>query len=72
MSFSWVLTQPHLSVAIAEDLAALGAGNTYDTREDAEAWLSSAWEDLAEIGVEAVTLLEDETPVYGPMSLAEG
>ncbi len=37
---------------------------------DAEAWLGDAWPDLLASGVPAVTLLEEERAVYGPMSLA--
>jgi len=36
----------------------------WDTREQAESWLSSVYADLADLGVREVTLLEDGTPVF--------
>ncbi|HNM98636.1 MAG TPA: hypothetical protein PKK40_11880 [Marmoricola sp.] len=44
----------------------------FPTRADAESWLGECWSDLADQGVAAVTLFEDERQVYGPMSLAAG
>jgi hypothetical protein len=41
------------------------------TRADAETWLGDTWRDLLDDGVRAVTLLEDEREVYGPMSLED-
>lgn len=41
----------------------------FPTQADAEWWLSSSWEELADVGVAAVTLLQYEDVVYGPMSL---
>ncbi len=51
---------------------------TYDTgatsadfpsQADAEAWLGGEWRGLLDGGVRAVTLVEDDRSVYGPMSL---
>ncbi|WP_040160598.1 hypothetical protein [Mobilicoccus massiliensis] len=39
---------------------------------EAEAWLSESWAELADAGVEQVSLLEGDRVVYGPMSLAGG
>lgn len=36
---------------------------------DAESWLSEHWRELADAGVDQVTLLHGEAEVYGPMSL---
>ncbi len=72
MSFAWILTVPHPTPASAEALAELGAGQTFETAEEADAWFSEVWDELAEEGVEAVTLAEDDAPVRDPMSLAEG
>lgn len=36
----------------------------------AEDWFGSAWAGLRESGVAQVTLLRNESEVYGPMSLA--
>jgi hypothetical protein len=41
-------------------------------QSDAESWLGEQWRELADAGVAQVTLLEDGTKVYGPMSLGEG
>jgi hypothetical protein len=41
----------------------------FPTQSEAEAWLGESWADLADLGVDAVTLVHDGVPVYGPMSL---
>ena len=43
----------------------------HPNQSDAESWLGENWRDLAERGVAAVTLLDGNREVYGPMSLAE-
>ena len=43
---------------------------TLANQSDAESWLGEHWRELAEQGVARVTLLEDGSEVYGPMSLA--
>lgn len=48
-----------------EDLA----GQRFVSQADAESWVGEIWSDLAAVGVDAVTLFEDERRVYGPMSL---
>ena len=45
------------------------AGQRFPTQADAESWVGEIWADLAEAGVDAVTLFELERQVYGPMSL---
>lgn len=46
-----------------------GPAETFPTQADAESWVGEAWPELAEAGVDAVTLLEDNRIEYGPMSL---
>jgi hypothetical protein len=46
-----------------------GPNIAFDEQADAEEWLGREWPGLLEGGVEAVTLLEGERVVYGPMSL---
>jgi hypothetical protein len=46
-----------------------GAADHYVTQGDAESWLGEHWRALLDSGIEQVTLLEDNTVVYGPMSL---
>jgi len=41
----------------------------FPSQGDAETWLGEQWRELAEAGVEAVTLKHEGTVVYGPMSL---
>ncbi len=45
------------------------AGQRFPSQADAESWVGEVWAALAECGVDAVTLFEDEREVYGPMSL---
>jgi len=45
------------------------AGQRFASQADAESWVGETWADLAEVGVDAVTLLEADRTVYGPMSL---
>jgi hypothetical protein len=42
---------------------------TFSSQADAESWIGEEWEHLLKAGVDAVTLVEDEREVYGPMSL---
>jgi hypothetical protein len=42
----------------------------FASQADAESWVGEIWADLAAAGVAAVTLLEHERVVYGPMSLS--
>ena len=48
---------------------AAGPDITFNDQEDAEEWLGREWPTLLEGGVAAVTLLDGEDEVYGPMSL---
>ncbi|PJE94591.1 hypothetical protein CUT44_30815 [Streptomyces carminius] len=41
----------------------------FTTQGDAESWVGENWRELLAGGVERVTLLEDDTEIYGPMSL---
>ena len=64
MSWTW----RYLDAAGGE-LAVEPTSPRFPAQADAETWIGEIWEDLAEVGVEAVTLLEEEREVYGPMSL---
>ncbi|HEX4099956.1 MAG: hypothetical protein WAN20_24010 [Pseudonocardiaceae bacterium] len=46
-----------------------GPDITFDDQTAAEQWLSGEWQGLLDGGVAAVTLLDGESVVYGPMSL---
>ena len=45
------------------------AGQRFASQADAESWVGETWAELADQGVDAVTLHEHERAVYGPMSL---
>lgn len=52
-------------VAVDGDLA----DQRFTNQADAESWVGEVFVDLAEEGVDAVTLFELDRQVYGPMSL---
>jgi hypothetical protein len=65
MGYYWTATP-----ALTEDAAAaLGLEVEFDDQAQAEAWLTSSYEVLAEAGVHQVSLCEAGRLVYGPMSL---
>jgi hypothetical protein len=41
----------------------------FPSQSDAENWFGESWHELADAGVDAVTLHHEGEPVYGPMSL---
>ncbi len=45
------------------------AGQRFVSQADAESWVGEEFADLAEAGVDAVSLFEHQRQVYGPMSL---
>lgn len=61
----WRLEDTSGTEVAAEDFA----GQRFATQADAESWVGEIWADLADAGVDAVTLFENERQVYGPMSL---
>jgi len=64
--WSWGLEAEDGSVVAVEgDLA----DQRFPTQAEAESWVGEVWADLAEQGVDAVTLFEGDRKVYGPMSL---
>jgi hypothetical protein len=46
-----------------------GPDKTFDDQTEAEQWLGDEWQDLLDGGVAAVTLLDGDSVIYGPMSL---
>ncbi|KAB2342910.1 hypothetical protein [Actinomadura rudentiformis] len=64
MAWSWRLEKADgRSVGMSEE--------TFSTQADAETWLGENWRALREDEVDQVTLLDDESVAYGPMSLHE-
>ena len=47
----------------------LGLREPFESQSAAEAWLTATYADLADLGVAAVSLYEEDRLVYGPMSL---
>ncbi|MGY0486962.1 hypothetical protein [Streptomyces sp. WG-D5] len=41
----------------------------FTTQGDAESWVGEYWKQLADGGADQVSLFEDDTKIYGPMSL---
>ncbi|GGJ96887.1 hypothetical protein ACIBBB_11505 [Streptomyces sp. NPDC051217] len=41
----------------------------FTTQGDAESWIGEAWKELLEGGADQVTLFDDGSKIYGPMSL---
>ena len=46
-----------------------GAATVFPSQSDAESWVGEFWRELVDQGVDAVTLVEGDRVVYGPMSL---
>lgn len=53
----------------ADGAVVAGEAQEFGSQDDAESWLGTSYEDLADRGVAAVTLLNGDSEVYGPMSL---
>ncbi|MEU1261170.1 hypothetical protein ABZ473_03610 [Streptomyces cellulosae] len=45
------------------------APEEFTTQGDAESWIGENWKALLDGGTDQVRLLEDDTEIYGPMSL---
>lgn len=61
MSWTWALEN--------EAGESVGTSEPFDSRSDAESWVGEEFGNLLEQGVDQVRLFEDDTEVYGPMSL---
>ena len=64
--WSWRLEdETGAEVSVSADYA----GQRFTSQADAESWVGETWSELAEQGVDQVTLFEHDRAVYGPMSL---
>jgi hypothetical protein len=63
--WTWTYLDADGTAITGEALVATG----FPSQSDAESWLGEQWRELAEAGVDAVTLGHEGTVVYGPMSL---
>ncbi|MBO1031194.1 hypothetical protein IPV09_07570 [Tessaracoccus sp. SD287] len=53
----------------ADDLTGAGMGRRFDDQGSAEAWLTESYLELTDLGIDQVSLYEEDRLVYGPMSL---
>jgi hypothetical protein len=60
-----LLSESGAAVTIEGELA----DQKFPSQADAESWVGEFWAELAELGVDSVTLYEADRRVYGPMSL---
>ena len=67
MSWSWLLLKNDGSRA--DTPPKFAGGLEFHSQADAETWIGEVWRELADGGVDAVSLHDGETKVYGPMSL---
>nr|WP_090597094.1 hypothetical protein [Auraticoccus monumenti] len=63
---------PHPEEGTRRGFEEAGGTTSFPSQGEAEAWLAESWADLADLGVDAVSLYEDDRLVYGPMGLAAG
>jgi hypothetical protein len=64
MTWTWSFTGTEGDAVVPPE-----ATEGFLTQAEAEDWIGVAWRELRESGVTAVTLMEDDRLVYGPMSL---
>lgn len=65
MAWTWRYERTDASRVELED----GEAPSFSSQSDAETWVGEEWRTLLDAGVDAVTLMEDDREVYGPMSL---
>ena len=53
----------------ADDLSGAGIGGRFDDQGSAEAWLTENYLELTDLGVDMVSLYEEDRLIYRPMSL---
>ena len=70
MAWYWEAELAAGSEATPDDLKGAGIGQHFDDQAEAEAWLTAMYPDLVDLGVDSVSLFEEERLVYGPMSLS--
>lgn len=67
MSWSWQYFDNN-EIVIAEPVEPC-VTSAFHSQIDAEAFVSETWQELRAAGISAVTLLDGDRVVYGPMSL---
>lgn len=67
MAWTWQLLDDNGCAVSIEDSSL--SDQSFENQADAESWLGASWPELDEAGVAQVSLLNDGTLEYGPMSL---
>ncbi len=70
MDWYWLLLDADGAPMQAPDV--MSPQQRFPSQSDAETWIGESWPDLLAAGVAAVSLVEDQRSVYGPMSLRPG
>ena len=65
MTWTWRYEDADGGTVERDDLAS----TPFPTQADAESWIGESWRELLDAGIDQVSLFEDDTLVYGPMSL---
>ena len=68
-SWTWRYETSSGDVAQVDPETAASLPEGFPNQADAESWIGEEWRSLLDAGVDAVTLLEGDRVVYGPMSL---
>jgi len=63
--WTWTYLDADAKAMTGEALVSTG----FPSQSEAESWLGEQWRELADAGVDYVTLKHEGTVVYGPMSL---
>jgi hypothetical protein len=69
VTFTWQYETTDGTVLSEQTVPEIAAGQAFPQQGDAESWIGEVWRELLAGGVDAVTLLDGERVVYGPMSL---
>lgn len=70
MAFIWTGQATPESDLSDDEMSALGLGKPFDSKTDAEAWLTAVFEELSDAGITSVSLHDGDQLVY-TMSLEE-
>ncbi|MEZ5115481.1 MAG: hypothetical protein R2737_04355 [Candidatus Nanopelagicales bacterium] len=65
----WTWRYERADGTVVTDLPEAAVTEGFPNQSEAESWVGETWRDLLDGGVDAVTLLEGDRVVYGPMSL---
>ncbi|HSN44040.1 MAG TPA: hypothetical protein VLR88_08290 [Propionibacteriaceae bacterium] len=71
MSWWWIADMPGGAAVTPEEFVGPALGQTFESQQLAEEWLTAFYDDLADLGATSVSLMEEERLVYGPMALDE-